>query len=68
MQPNSSLAADVEPLRIDTHQHLWDLSKQKMPWLTDAPEILKHDYRSEEYAAEAFGGWYFSGLARIAVS
>lgn len=23
---------------------------------------------SEEHAAEAFGGWHFSGLARIAVS
>ena len=53
--PGSTEAADAQLLRIDTHQHLWDLSKQNMPWLKDAPAILKHDYRSEEYAAATAG-------------
>ena len=48
-------AAEPQPLRIDTHQHLWDLSKQKLPWLAGAPEILKHDYRSQEYALATAG-------------
>ena len=26
---------------VDTHQHLWDLSKVTPPWLGDAPEVLK---------------------------
>ena len=51
----SALAAEPQLLRIDTHQHLWDLSRQKLPWLADAPEILKHDYRSQEYAAATTG-------------
>lgn len=48
-------AAEPQLLRIDTHQHLWDLSKQKLPWLAGAPEILKHDYRSQEYAVATSG-------------
>ena len=48
-------AAETALLRIDTHQHLWDLSKQKLPWLAGAPEILKHDYRSPEYATATAG-------------
>ena len=55
LQPGSSQAAEAQLLRIDTHQHLWDLSKQKMPWLTDAPAILKHDYRSDEYQVATAG-------------
>jgi len=53
--PGNAHAADAQLLRIDTHQHLWDLSQQNMPWLADAPAILKHDYRSEEYAAATAG-------------
>ena len=36
-------------LIVDTHQHLWDLSKLKLPWLADAPEVLRKTYRNEEY-------------------
>jgi predicted TIM-barrel fold metal-dependent hydrolase len=36
-------------LIVDTHQHLWDLSKLKLPWLADAPEVLRHTFRNEEY-------------------
>ena len=42
-------------LMIDTHQHLWDLSQQKLPWLETAPEVLKHSYRNEEYRAATLG-------------
>jgi len=46
----SSPAADAAgTLIIDTHQHLWDLSKQKLPWLAGVPEVLNHNYRTEEY-------------------
>ena len=33
----TSLAAEAETPIIDTHQHLWDPAKIKMPWLADAP-------------------------------
>ena len=26
---------------VDTHQHLWDLTKFKPPWLGDAPDVLR---------------------------
>ena len=55
LQPRATHAAEPQELRIDTHQHLWDLSWQKMPWLADAPEILRHDYRSQEYATATAG-------------
>lgn len=49
-------AAESQLLRIDTHQHLWDLSKQKLPWLDrEIPEILKRDYLSEDYSAATAG-------------
>lgn len=40
---------------IDTHQHLWDLEKLKVPWLSDAPEILKKTYHTKEYLAATTG-------------
>ena len=47
---DSTDAAESQlPLIIDTHQHLWDLSKQKLPWLDSAPGVLRHSYRNEEY-------------------
>ncbi|MBI3878179.1 MAG: amidohydrolase family protein [Verrucomicrobia bacterium] len=52
----SATAAEANgPLIIDTHQHLWDLSKQKLPWLDGVPEVLKHSYRTEEYHAATEG-------------
>jgi predicted TIM-barrel fold metal-dependent hydrolase len=45
-----------EPPVIDTHQHLWDLKRFKLPWLTDY-ESLRRDYLLDDYwkAAEGTG-------------
>jgi L-fuconolactonase len=50
-----SRAANVEPQIIDTHQHLWDPAKIKMPWLADAPEVLRHTFHTAEYAQATRG-------------
>lgn len=39
---------------IDTHQHLWDLSKFKLPWLKDEP-TLNRCYLPEDYAKATEG-------------
>ena len=39
-----------KPVRIlDTHQHLWDLEKLKLPWLEGASDILRKKYWLAEY-------------------
>jgi predicted TIM-barrel fold metal-dependent hydrolase len=43
------------PLVIDTHQHLWDLDRQKLPWLGDAPAVLRKSFRTEDYLAATAG-------------
>lgn len=53
--PDLQAAEDARSLIVDTHQHLWDLSRQTLPWLAGAPDVLKHDYRSQEYAAATTG-------------
>ncbi|MCS6852817.1 MAG: amidohydrolase family protein [Gemmataceae bacterium] len=45
----SAAARERPPLIIDTHQHLWDLSKQKLPWLDRAPDLLRKTYHLAEY-------------------
>jgi len=48
--PLAASTSFSRPLRIlDTHQHLWDLDKLKLPWLEGAPGILKKKYWLEEY-------------------
>jgi len=44
-----------DSLIIDTHQHLWDTSRQRLPWLADAPDLLRRNYRTEEYLAATAG-------------
>lgn len=44
-----SLDIAPSPDIIDTHQHLWDLKKQKLPWLAGAPDILNRTYHLPEY-------------------
>lgn len=43
------------PLIIDTHQHLWDLKRLKLPWLDGAPAVLKQTYGPKEYADATAG-------------
>lgn len=52
----SMSAADDKQLPIiDTHQHLWDLTKFKPPWLGDAPEILSKSYVTKDFLAATKG-------------
>jgi len=48
-------ADDPRSLIVDCHQHLWDLSKQTLPWLKGAPEILNRTYHLKEYAEATAG-------------
>lgn len=34
---------------VDTHQHLWSVTKRMPPWLEGANEVLRHDYMPEQY-------------------
>ncbi|MBX9584385.1 MAG: amidohydrolase family protein [Gemmataceae bacterium] len=60
----AALPATARPERpamlpiVDTHQHLWDLTKFKLNWLEpDAPagKILGHSFTPTEYAEETKG-------------
>ena len=54
---NSTVAQERKPMLpiVDTHQHLWDLTKFQCPWLAGAPEILKRSYVTKDYL-EAIAG------------
>ena len=48
---SSSKESAMIPI-VDTHQHLWDLSKFRLAWLdpnTDAGKILGHNFTPKEY-------------------
>jgi predicted TIM-barrel fold metal-dependent hydrolase len=34
---------------LDTHQHLWDLEKFRLPWLDRAGPLLKRNYLTDDY-------------------
>ncbi len=38
-----------DALIIDTHQHLWDRKVLNLPWLKNAPEVLRHDFVTTDY-------------------
>jgi L-fuconolactonase len=38
---------------VDTHQHLWDLSKFRLPWQKDEPKLAKNHLMSDFLAATA---------------
>ena len=40
---------------IDTHQHLWDLTKFNVPWLGEAPEVLSRSYVTKDYLQATAG-------------
>lgn len=45
-----------KPQRVlDTHQHLWDLEKVKLPWLESAPDVLRKKYWLDEYREASKG-------------
>ena len=49
---DEGVPSDDHPLDlpiIDTHQHLWDLEKLKVPWLQQADEVLRHSHTSQDY-------------------
>lgn len=51
-EATSTLAAEAAqdlPI-IDTHQHLWDLDKFRLKWLSGAPAVLNRTYTAKEYA------------------
>ncbi|MCL4832307.1 MAG: amidohydrolase family protein [Caldilineaceae bacterium] len=43
----------IQPI-VDTHQHLWDLERLRLPWLADAPS-LQRSYRTPDYLAATAG-------------
>src|SRR5829696_3764649 len=40
---------------IDTHQHVWDLKKLRLPWLDKAGGPLNRDYSPADYAKAVEG-------------
>ena len=51
---------DDEFAIVDTHQHLWDLSKFRLPWLKNAP-ALKRDYLKRDYRTATSNLGKFAG-------
>lgn len=48
-------AADAKlPMIIDTHQHLWDLTKFKLPWLSDTGPLAR-SFVTKDYLAATAG-------------
>lgn len=43
------------PAIIDTHQHLWDRARFRIPWLENAGEPLGKNHTPEDYARETRG-------------
>ena len=40
---------------VDSHQHVWDLQRFRLPWLDHAGPVLKRDYSIQDYEAAAAG-------------
>ena len=47
-------AANPPPI-IDTHQHLWDLKRFRLPWLDGAGDALNHTHSMTDYLEAAKG-------------
>lgn len=51
----TALAEEAKPLRIiDTHQHLWDLKKFRLPWVKKG-DSLDRNYLLDDYDKEVAG-------------
>lgn len=46
---------DPSPKIIDTHQHLWEIPRQSLPWLAGAPEVLRTSYTTAKYREATAG-------------
>ena len=66
------MISNAPPL-VDAHHHLWDLSRNRHPWLQDEPMIpfrygdyrpLRRDYAPDDYRADAAG---FAVAATVAM-
>ncbi len=51
----SRAAAALPGEILDPHQHLWDLNKLRMSWLSGASEVLRKSYGLKEYAEATEG-------------
>ena len=51
----ANAADDPRSLVIDCHQHLWDLKRQKLPWLSGVPPILNKTFGLPEYREATAG-------------
>ena len=50
MEASQTTPADAGAVPIvDTHQHLWDLAKFRLPWLKNAPEELRRNFVMADY-------------------
>ena len=60
-EPRAAMADDLADLAlppfpiIDTHQHLWSVTKMVPPWLENAGPVLKQEYLSKQYDAATEG-------------
>src|SRR5688572_9693044 len=50
----SAREAERPPVIIDTHQHLWDLKRFKLPWVAKGSPLAR-DFTPADYAAEVKG-------------
>jgi predicted TIM-barrel fold metal-dependent hydrolase len=62
--PDDEENATVFPV-IDTHQHIWDLSKFRLPWHKDEPKLAKNHLMADYLAATADLGQVAGQPARI---
>jgi L-fuconolactonase len=47
-------ATTMTPL-VDTHLHLWDLKRFKLPWLAGAPNVINRTFLLDDFRAAAEG-------------
>lgn len=53
-RPSAGPAAEEFPI-IDTHQHLWDRSRLRLPWLAGAADVLRRNYTTADYVEATRG-------------
>jgi predicted TIM-barrel fold metal-dependent hydrolase len=53
-EPVARAEADDLPI-VDTHQHLWDLRRFRLPWLDRAGDVLNRTYTTDDYLEASAG-------------